>query len=268
MSSFTDHLEAPTAWRESGDPDAPAALFLHGLGGTRKAWGPQLRALSTEFRCIAWDMPGYGASHGEPTLTYGAIASRVVQLLDELQLDCVDLVGLSFGGMHALHTALRHPERVRRMVLLDTSPAFGMNGTLAEDWIAARLDPIDAGMTPGDIAPMVLDAIVGRPLDANVRAELIEAFGDIPADGFRAAVQCLPHNDLRADLRRIGHRSLVLVGELDKETPVEYARVLADGLPNAELQILPRVGHLSPSEDPDIVNEYIRSFLRSPEDVQ
>lgn len=261
MTHFTDHLNSPTAWRECGAPDAPAVLFLHGLGGTRKAWGPQLRSLSSHFRCVAWDMPGYGASQAEPALTYEAIAARVVQLLDELQLDQVDLVGLSFGGMHALHTALRHPERVRRMVLLDTSPAFGMNGTRAEDWMAARLEPIDAGMTPGDIAPGVLDAIAGRPLDPEIRAELIEAFEDIPSDGFRAAVQCLPHNDLRADLHRIGHASLVLVGEIDEETPVEYAAVLADGLPNADLHVLPGIGHLSPSEAPDDVNEHIRSFL-------
>ena len=265
-AAHLDHLDGPTAWREAGDPNGRPVVFLHGLGGTRKAWGPQLAALSEDLRCIAWDMPGYGASMPEPELTYATIAERLVQLLDRLELATVDLVGLSFGGMHALHTALRHPDRVRRMVLLDTSPAFGMNGTKAEDWIAARLDPIDAGQTPADIAPLVLDAIAGRPLAPAIRTELIEAFADIPVDGFRAAVRCLPHNDVRSDLHRIAHPSLVVVGEIDEETPVEYAAALADGLPNAELHVLPGVGHLSPSEDPDTVNQLIRTFLnRTPE---
>lgn len=265
-AAHLDHLDGPTAWREAGEPDRPPIVFLHGLGGTRKAWGPQLTALSDAFRCIAWDMPGYGASAPEPDLTYASIADRLVQLLDQLQLATVDLVGLSFGGMHALHTALRHPSRVGRMVLLDTSPAFGMNGTKPEDWTAARLDPIDAGQTPEDIAPLVLDAIAGRPLAPAIRSELIDAFSDIPVDGFRAAVHCLPHNDLRPDLHRIEQPSLVIVGEIDEETPVDYAAVLADGLPNAELHVLPGIGHLSPSEDPDTVNDHIRTFLtRTPE---
>jgi 3-oxoadipate enol-lactonase len=268
MTRPVDHLDSPTAWREAGDPELPPIVFLHGLGGTRKAWGPQLQGLSGEFRCIAWDMPGYGASAPEPELTYAAIADRLVALLDALELPVVDLIGLSFGGMHALHTALRQPDRIGRMVLLDTSPAFGMNGTGKQDWIDARLGPIDAGQTPADIAPFVLDAIVGRPLEPSIRAELIEAFGDIPVDGFRAAVHCLPHNDLRADLHRIVQQTLVVVGEIDEETPVEYAAVLADGLPNAELHVLSGIGHLSPSEDPVAVNDLIRTFLsRSNEDT-
>jgi pimeloyl-ACP methyl ester carboxylesterase len=236
-------------------------VFLHGLGGSRVAWGAQLRGLSSRFRCIAWDMPGYGDSALLEPLTYGGIADRFVDFLDVLDIESADVVGLSFGGMHILHTALSHPERINRMVLADTSPAFGMDGTSKEQWIADRLAPIDAGQTPADAAEAVVDAITSVTLTGQVRDETIAAFGQISPRAFRAAVHCLPHNDIRDQLASLDHEALVVVGELDEETPVGYAATLADGLPNARLHVLDGVGHLSPAEAPESFNSLVSDFL-------
>ena len=257
----TDSTAGPLSWREAGD--GPPIVFLHGLGGTRSAWGAQFRGLADQFRCIAWDMPGYGNAAPLTPLTYEGIADQLVMLLDHLELQQADLVGLSFGGMHAIHTALRHPGRVGRMVLADTSPAFGMDGTTPDEWRRSRLDPIDRGATPGDAAETVIDAITAQPLTGQIREETAASFGDIPVDGFRAAVACLPTNDVRDRLHLIHHEVLVIVGELDLETPVAYAQVLADGLPRATLEILNGVGHLTPAEDPTRFNELVAAFLTS-----
>lgn len=254
-----DHDRHPIAWREAGD--GPPVVFLHGLGGTRTAWDPQLRGLADRFRCIAWDMPGYGASAALAELTFPAIADSLVGLLDTLELETADLVGLSFGGMHALHMAIRHPSRVRRLVLADTSPAFGLDGTTAQGWKAARLGAIGGGRSPADIAGDALDAVCATELVPAIRRELVASFGRIPAAGFRAAVECLPHHDVRGELHRIGCPALVIVGEADRETPVEYAQALAAGLPNSRLEILEGIGHLSPSEAPEQFNELVGGFL-------
>lgn len=263
MSSapYADHVGGLTAWREAGS--GTPVVFLHGLGGTRLSWGPQLRGLSDSFRCIAWDMPGYGQSAPITPLTYRSIADRLVALFDELNLDRPDVVGLSFGGMHALHTAIHHPSRIGRMVLVDSSPAFGMDGTTAEEWIRSRLEPLDRGQTPGDAAQHVIDAITATPLTGQIREETVEAFSQISPDGFRSAVHCLPSNDVRGHLASIPHKTLVIVGELDRETPVSYAKVLSDGLPNAHLTVLDGVGHLTPAEDPDRFNHNVRRFLKA-----
>ncbi len=254
-----DHAGSTIAWREAGTGDP--VIFLHGLGGSREAWGPQLRGLADRYRCIAWDMPGYGASAPIVPLTYQAIADRLVEFLDELEVATADLVGLSFGGMHALHTAIHHPDRVGRLVLADTSPAFGMDGTSVAEWTSARLAPIKAGATPADLAGSVIDAITAAPLPDSVRAETVAAFARISVDGFTAAVRCLPTNDVRDQLPDINHRALVVVGELDVETPQAYAEALAAGLPNSELHVLPAVGHLSPTEAPDAFNDLVATFL-------
>ena len=239
-------------------------LFLHGLGGSRIAWGAQLRALSDQFRCIAWEMPGYGESDPIVPLTFDAIAERVVDLLDALDIESVDLVGLSFGGMHALHVALRFPSRIRRIVLADTSPAFGIDGTDRDDWIRSRLAPIEAGGVPADGAEYVVDLITVAELSPEIRAETVGSFGRIDAAGFRAAVECLADHDVRSELHRIEHRALVVVGELDQETPPSYSRMLHDGLVNSRLEIIDGVGHLSPAEAPDRFNDLVRAFLAEP----
>jgi 3-oxoadipate enol-lactonase len=256
---FSDRQAGGLSWRECGT-GAPV-VFLHGLGGTRRSWGPQLRALGDRFRCVAWDMPGYGDAEPLPSLTYPAIADRLVDLFDAIDETEVDLVGLSFGGMHALHTALAHPERVRRMVLADTSPAFGMDGTRREEWIASRLAALDGDGVPADVAETVVDTLTALALSDEIRAETVGAFSHITADGFRAAVHCLPDNDVRAELHRIEQPTLVVVGELDRETPVSYSEVLADGLAHADLRVIAGAGHLTPAEAPDEFNRLVADFL-------
>ncbi len=258
----TDHVADGLSWRETGI--GKPVLFLHGLGGTRRSWEPQLRSLGARFRCIAWDMPGYGHSTPISRLTFSAIAGRLVDLLDALEVERVTLVGLSFGGMHALHTALLHPDRVERLVLADTSPAFGIDGTTREDWVGGRLAGLDAGGTLAEAAGPIIDSITASPLIGQVRAEIVGAFEEIPDAGFRAAVHCLPTHDVRDRLQDITQPTLIIVGELDHETPVEYSRLLADGIPDSKLHVLPAIGHLSPSEAPDDFNALVSHFVAAP----
>lgn len=260
MTDAVDVDTGPIAWREAGSGDP--VLFLHGLGGSRTAWEPQLADLSDRWRCIAWDLPGYGASAPLPEHTFPAVADAVARLLDTLGADRVPLVGLSLGGMHALHTALRHPDRVLALALLATSPAFALDGTTdAAEWMALRLDPLDRGVTPAEMAPGVLRAVAGSEASDTVIAQAAAAMSRIPPDGLRAAVRCLPTHDVRARLRDIRQPTLVVVGELDSETPISYARHLTDHIPSARLAVVPGAGHLVNLEAPGPVNGLLRSFL-------
>jgi len=255
----TDHLTGPIAHRECGD--GSPVLFLHGLGGTRYAWEPQLEDLSTSHRCIAWDLPGYGDSAPIRPLTFPAIVEAIVGLLDQLAIDRVDVVGLSFGGQQALHLALTQPDRVGRLVLADTSARFGADGTDPEAWMRLRLDPLDAGVTPAEMAPMVIDSITAPDFAGLERDRTIAAFTRIPAAGLRAAVECLPSHDVTARLGEIAAPTLVIVGELDAETPLAYAETLATAIPDATLVVVPGVGHLTPAEAPAEFNRLVAAFL-------
>lgn len=254
-----DHRTGTIAYRLAGT--GRPVLFLHGLGGSRIAWEPQLEELGDTFRCIAWDLPGYGDSEPLERLTFPAIADAVVRLLDELGIERADVVGLSFGGQQALHVALRHPERVDRLVLADTSARFGADGTDVEAWKRLRLDPLDAGLTPAEMAEGVVDAVTAAGFAGRERERTIAAFTRIPAAGLRAAVECLPTHDVVDRLHEIDAMTLVVVGELDEETPPTYAELLATRIPHAELHVISGVGHLTPAEAPADFNRLVRAFL-------
>ncbi|HSL57442.1 MAG TPA: alpha/beta fold hydrolase [Acidimicrobiales bacterium] len=261
MAANLRDVAGPIAWRDAGSgPDT--IVLLHGLGGSRTAWDPQLRSLSDRWRAVAWDMPGYGASAPLPRpTTFAALADAVARLLDALGVERAHLVGWSLGGMVAMHTALAHPDRVDRLVLIATSPAFGLDGTDPDEWRRLRLDRLDAGETPADMARAVLTSVAGPRLSGPALADQMAAMARIPAAGLRAMVETLPHHDVRTRLADITAPTLVVVGELDHETPPAYARAIADAVPGARLIVLPGLGHLAPAEDPDTVSAVIRSFL-------
>jgi 3-oxoadipate enol-lactonase len=251
---------APVAWREAGA--GPLVLFLGGLGTTRTGFEPQLAALAAHYRCVAWDMPGYGASPlpGQG-LSFPLLADAVAGLMDALGERQAHLAGLSMGGQIALHTALRHPGRVRSLALLDTSPAFGLDGTDPEAWKRLRLDALDAGETPASFAEPVLRSIMAPGVGAAAVAAAVASMARISASGLRAAVECIPTHDVRARLAEIGAPALVLVGEHDEETPLSYAEALAAGIPGAVLRVIPGAGHISNLEAPEAVNAALAAHL-------
>jgi len=258
-SVLADVDERPVAWREAGSGDV--VLFLHGIGHSRIAWDRQLEDLSDRWRCVAWDLPGFGASEPLEAMTFPAIADAAVSLLDRLGVDSAHFVGLSFGGQQALHVAVGHPDRVRSLVLADTSPAFGTNGMTREEWIDQRLEPLRSGLTPADIAESVMAGVSGPDFSGPDFDLAVAAMGRLTPQGYEDAVRCLPTHDVRDALATIDVPTLVVVGELDPATPPGVARLLADGIPDARLVELPGIGHLTPNEAPREFNRLVREFL-------
>ena len=244
------------AWREAGH-GVPLVL-LHGLGGSRLSWEPQLRALANGRRVVAWDLPGYGASAAlEVDMTFTALADAVVAFMDVLGADAVHLGGISFGGMIAQYVAARYPSRVSSLTLLSTSPAFGLDGTKPQEWRATRLAPLDEGLEPADFADRVLGSIAGPHISPEALAGQRAAMARVTSSGMRRAIDCLVTHDSRSLLPSITAPTLCVVGELDEETPVAYAFALADLIPHARLVVVPQAGHLLNVEAPDAVNQLL-----------
>jgi 3-oxoadipate enol-lactonase len=267
VSSLTDQLEGAVSWRETGDPDAPTAVFVHGLGGRRDNWDPQLRALGDIRRCCAVDLPGYGSSEGRPE-SLPRIAAWVASWITRLTERPADLIGLSFGGMVAQHLALDHPHLVRSLALLDTSPAFGLDGvTTPESWLASRIDAIRDPDPSSPSVEAVVAGLVGSHASADVRAQMVNSMRAVPGATLEAACTALIDHDTRDRLHEIAVPVLVMVGEQDTETPPAYAEAIASRIDGAELVVVPRAGHLLNLEAPDVVNDLLRGHWRTNEEV-
>lgn len=263
MTAIRDVSSGSFAWREACPSHHESTIvLLHGLGGSRLSWEPQLAGLAVAHRVVAWDLPGYGASAPiEGAATFDALADAVASFVGLLQESAVHLVGISFGGMIAQYTAARHPSLVASLTLLATSPAFGLDGTKPDEWRAARLAPLDEGLEPVDIAERVLGGLAGPHLSAEAMAGQVAAMGRITGAALRRSIDCLITHDSRSLLPTITAPTLCIVGELDDETPPSYAMSVADLVPGARLAVIEGAGHLLNVEAPDAVNDAIADHI-------
>lgn len=240
-------------------------VLLHGLGGSRLSWEPQLGALplSAERRVLAWELPGYGASApSEGPLTFDSLAAAVVDFAGEAGIGRrFHLAGVSFGGMIAQYVAALHAPSVASLVLLATSPRFGLDGTRPDEWRAARLAPLDAGREPRDIAAAVLRSLAGPRISDAALAGQEAAMARVRGAALRRAIECLVTHDSTALLPKIVAPTLCLVGALDEETPPAYCAALAASIPGARMEVLDGAGHLLNVEAPERVNALIAAHI-------
>lgn len=241
----------------------PGVVFLHGIGGAGRVWAAQLASFAAAgFEATAPDLLGYGGRPAVAALTFEALAADVETAIAERGLGRPILVGHSMGGMVAQTMLRRRPDGYRAAALACTSPAFGSpSGELQRKFVADRLGPLDAGASMADLAPALVERMMGPTPDRAGRALAIEVMGAVPADTYRAAVNCLVGFDERASLARIAVPVLCLAGEEDPNAPPAVMERMAARIPGARYVCLPGVGHLPNLEAAAAFDGAILDFL-------
>jgi len=236
-----------------GDP----VLLLHGIGSSADSFRAQFAGLADGYRVLAWDAPGYARSDDPPgEVTVDGYVRAAADVLDAFGIDTVHLAGVSWGGFLATRIALDRHDRVATLALIGATP--GRRGTPTVDDLEARCRLLEERgpegfahgravrvLAPGADPRLVAD--VERNMAASIR----------PA-GYRSAAASLAgirHGD---ELATITAPTLVVVGEQDVITGPAESRVLADGIPGAELVSVDGAGHLVNQERPDVVNAVLR----------
>ena len=237
-------------------------VFLHGIGGDAACWQPQLEAFSEGHRAIAWNMPGYAGSPALPEMTFPGLAEALLRLLDCLDIERAHLVGHSMGGMVAQEFAATWPGRLRSLVLVATSAAFGRaDGAWQREFLASRLGPLDQGRSMADLAPELVTRLAGEAPDPAGVAQAIRSMAVVPEATYRAALQCLLTFDRRDVLGRIEVPTLLLAGERDQTAPAVVMEKMAARIPQARFLTLSRAGHLTNLEQPTAFNAALAEFL-------
>jgi 3-oxoadipate enol-lactonase len=277
----------------------PTVLMLHGIGGGHLAFAPQVETLaSAGYRAVAWDMPGYGRSPPIEPYTFKGLAESCIALIDALEGNRADpapgrpkpgqpprgaatraaaerggsvvLVGHSMGGMVAQEVMARRPDKVSRLVLCGTSAAFGKrtDGRLAEGWaqqfIAQRSAPLDAGLSMGEVAKKLIPQMIG-PGSLPEGLRLAEhCMGGVPAATYRRALECLVTFDRQAALADIRVPTLLVGGEFDRVAAPVVMKQMAQSMPRARYAELAGIGHLMNLEAPEAFDSLLLDFLREP----
>jgi 3-oxoadipate enol-lactonase len=255
-----------TRWLEAGPVDAPHTLvWLHAFPLSADMWRPQLGRPIQGWRVIAPDLAGFGRSDdhdGPPAID--DFARDVDRLLDRLAVASCVLGGESMGGYSVFAYLRLNASRVDGVVLADTKA--GPDTPQARDGrqkILALIASKGVSGVADDMVPKLLGATTLRTnpgLVMHVR-NLIES--NRAAGLARATERLRDRPDARPQLAGITVPALVIVGEEDGVTPVAEARAMAEALPDATLSVLPRAGHLSNLEAPEVFNAVVTPWLAS-----
>lgn len=237
-------------------------LFLHGVGGGAYSWMPQINSFSMKYTVAAWDMPGYGKSTLFGGMTFPDLADGLLALLNDNEWEQVHLVGHSMGGMVAQEFAMDHQDRLKSLTLSATSPAFGRpDGDFQRKFVEARLAPLAAGQTMADLAMELVETMMSADADPNGRQLAHDCMANVPADTYRAAVECIVTFEQRANLPKIAVPTLVLAGETDTNAPAPMMEKMAAKIPQSTYVCLPELGHLANLEDPQAFDAALSVFL-------
>jgi 3-oxoadipate enol-lactonase len=253
---------SPLYWESTGT--GTPVLLIHGLGLSGGAWWRTVDALSPTLRVITFDHRGIGRSKSlMPAFTTEAMADDAAAILDDLGLESAHVYGISLGGMVAQQLALRHPERIRSLVLGATQPG-GRRAVHADAEVMAffrrrsQLDKEEAAWASVEFnyGPRCRADHPDR-IAEDIERRLGQPFN---AQAYRAQLFAAAMHNCYARLDRVEVPTFVVHGAHDRVIPAANAHLMAERLPNCRLTVLEDSGHLYPTEAPE-VDEAIGGFF-------
>ena len=249
---------------DTGGP-GETILFSHGLLWNTALFAPQVAALRDRYRCVAYDHRGQGrsADDARKVIDMDLLTDDVVALIDALGLGRVHFCGLSMGGFVGMRLAARHPQRVRSLMLCDTSAEPEPPESVPK---YKRMNMAARWLGPRVVMPQVMPILFGKtaladPARAADRREWQDQLNKNRRSIWRAVNGVLYREPVLDELPKIGAPTLVIVGDEDVATVPAKAQRIASGIPHARLAVIPDAGHSSTVEQPAAVNAAIRSFL-------
>jgi pimeloyl-ACP methyl ester carboxylesterase len=249
-------------WESAGEGEP--VLLIMGLGLSGGAWWRTVPVLSRRLRVITFDNRGVGRSRAHSyAYTTEAMADDAVAVLDAAGEEAVHVYGISLGGMVAQQLALRHPRRVRSLVLGATQPG-GRHAQPPEpevlEFFRRRLHLAAEDAAWASVAfnygPRCRDQHPER-IAEDIAHRLRHSFSE---HAYRAQLYAATMHNCYSRLDRIRVPTLVVHGRHDRMIPVANAELIAERMPAAELRVLEDCGHLYPTEEPS-VDEAIVGFL-------
>lgn len=242
-------------------------VLIHGSGPGVTAWANWrgvIPVLAKKFRVLAPDMLGFGYTErpADANYTLDRWVQQVIDLLDAKGIAQTDLVGNSFGGAVALATAIRHPDRVRRLVLMGSvGVPFDLTEGLDAVW----------GYSPGLDAmrnlvrlfaydqSLASDDLVQMRYEASIRPGYQESFAALfPAPRQRwVDALCSPESEIR----QLPHETLVLHGREDRIIPLHTSWTLSQWIPKAQLHVFSQCGHWTQIEQASRFTRLVTDFF-------
>ncbi len=243
-------------------------ILIHGGGMWLYSFRHTIKSLSENFSIHALDMPGYGCTRlMDPSLPMGSctMVLALKEFMDALGLERASLVGHSWGGGWALAYALDHPERVDRIVLINSS---GLDAPDVFEWELLKI-PVVGSM----LLRFLTLSMVRKRLELSFcrkgmvdDAMALEVLLSLKIPENRKAQASLARNlswaGVERRLNELDHQVLLIWGEMDRYLDKVMVTRFKERIRNLKVAIIPDCGHSAHEEEPEIVNGLIRDFLQ------
>lgn len=243
---------------EHGPADAPTLVVIHPLGASLDFWDDCVAAWCGRYRVVACDLRGAGRSP-VPDRPWGLDdhARDVTALCDALSLDGFVLVGCAIGSLVAAACAAARPERVRALVLCDTTPRLGLD---SKERTEARVRLVEEQGIEA-LLPSVIDmAFEGLPKDARYRRYL-ERYRRNTAEGYSAIALGMIGTDITDRLAGLDLPCLVVVGANDILLAPALSREVHELVAGSEFETIENAAHFPPYQAPEAFAGLVSGFL-------
>jgi pimeloyl-ACP methyl ester carboxylesterase len=239
----------------------PALVFAHGLGGSHLAWWQQVPHFRDRYTCVTFDHRGFGLSRDAPGGPGPeAFVDDLAALVDHLQLRDVRLVAQSMGGWTCLGYALRHPQRVRALVMACTAGTLG-DPEIEKIYRAHAEGRPEAALFARGIHPAAGERLAReQPALHFLYREMDALSHDLDKDAVRRKLNKL-RTTPRAAVAALRVPLLCITGEEDVVIPPAAVAVFASIVPGARLVRVPEAGHSVYWERPETFNRIVDEFL-------
>jgi len=242
-------------------------FFSHGYLMNKTMFDSQIDALKESFRCVAYDHRGHGKSEtSKAGYELDNLVTDAIMLIEKLDRGPVHFIGMSTGGFVGMRIALRKPELLKSMILIDSSAeaeskaSFRRNNLLV--WVVKNF-----GWTPaiGKVMPILFHKTFLK--DTSRKEEVDKWRNIITGHNKKGLVPfgkgIFARKSILKNLANINIQTAVIVGENDLATPIEYSRRMADVIPNAAFYSIPDAGHSAAVEKPNEVTKAIKFFFET-----
>jgi len=247
-------VELSYSEHSGGDPlgKRPPLILIHGSGGSRLHWPPDLRRLEGE-RVFGLDLSGHGGSLGEGERAIEGYVEGVCSWMDGAGLNTGVFVGHSMGGAISLTMALEQPTRVSALILVGSGGRLRVHPTI--------LEMTSAPETFSEAVDLIVSYCFGPQAPSHMvelaRTRMSETRSEVLHGDFLACDQF----DVMARLGEISVPTLVICGTEDQLTPLKYSRFLVESIPDARMVTVESAGHMVMIEQPGEVAQAVQEFM-------
>ncbi len=254
-------------------------IFIHGYGGNKEFWSPQIIDISKFFKTIAFDIRGTGESD-RPNIPYtmNMLADDVLGLMTYLDITKAHIIGRSFGGMIAQNFVLKYPQKVEKLVLIATN--YGKSDT---EWVNliqnSNLERIqllrkDPYLAFKQEARLVYHVKFRKEMEENPKKKIFNLFSmeDLiksttinpprTQDVINQANAMKTHYTLEK-LAEIKHKTLLIAASHDRLIPLSVMQEINNLIPNSFLKVIQNSGHFMTQSKAPEVNKILIEFLNS-----